>query len=41
MSNNNYRMQIANLKTIQEERLTFLNLSVKCDVSSAVNTNLT
>lgn len=49
MSNNNIECKlkslnlckIFNLKTIQEERLTFLNLSVKSDVPSSVNTNLT
>lgn len=47
MSNNNIECKlkslnlckIFNLKTIQEERLTFLNLSVKSDMPSAVNTN--
>ena len=48
MSNNNIECKlkslnlckIFNLKNIQEERLTFLNLSVKSDVPSSVNTNL-
>ena len=47
MSNNNIECKlkslnlckIFNIKTIQEERLTFLNLSVKSDMPSAVNTN--